>query len=208
VVSLGSLIQGLVAWYVIHRFSSAILLKSAKDVLVFLLGGGIVTCMIASTIGVTALYYHGVLPGEYVFSTWLTFWLGDTLGVYIITPFLIVWSMAKWKKGGVKLWSLEAAFMAVGFLAITWISLVKTYPLADLFIPLSVWVAYRCGMHGTVLLNIAIALTSTILTSFGYGCLVAYFPDSAMLVLVGFVEIIIGTALIVAAMINERVDVR
>lgn len=48
--------------------------------------GGPVACVTSATVGVTALWYSGTIePTEWMFSWW-TWWIGDTLGVLLLTP--------------------------------------------------------------------------------------------------------------------------
>ena len=48
-------------------------------------------CLVSGTVGVTALWGSGIIAGrEFAFSWW-TWWVGDTIGVVIVTPLVFLW---------------------------------------------------------------------------------------------------------------------
>lgn len=63
-------------------------LADDRTVLRFLGLGGPVACVTSATVGVTTLWYSGtILHTEFAFSWW-TWWIGDTLGVLLLTPIM------------------------------------------------------------------------------------------------------------------------
>ena len=50
--------------------------------------------VIAATAGVTALLVTGAMPVEQYLANWYTWWQGDTTGILIVTPCVLVWSRA------------------------------------------------------------------------------------------------------------------
>jgi integral membrane sensor domain MASE1 len=201
-VTLGSLLQAFVGASVIRRFASTKYFSTVQDVVVFLFGGGIITCMIAATIGVATLYLYGVLPVKNILFTWLTFWLGDSMGVYIFTPLLVIWSI---QKSDVSLseYGWETPFMAFTFLALSLFT-VLGYPLGYLFIPFNMWVTYRFGLHGATLALVFITLVTILPITLGSGPLILNFSADMLLIVVSFLKIIAVTSLMFGAVINER----
>ncbi|MGY6276030.1 EAL domain-containing protein [Methylomonas sp. MgM2] len=49
-----------------------------------------VSCLTSSTIGVIALYFRDVISVSNLASSWSTWWVGDTIGVSIFTPLLLL----------------------------------------------------------------------------------------------------------------------
>lgn len=85
----------------LQAFAGAILIKRyvdvesglvrAKDIVLFMALGGPLSCLIASTWGVTTLWLFDLVSNnEYPFS-WITWWVGDTIGVLLIVPLLMIW---------------------------------------------------------------------------------------------------------------------
>lgn len=201
-VSSCALLQVLLAGYVIRRFNSPGYLNTVKDVLVFLFAG-LFACMIAGTLGVAAFLASGQVPLEHLFYTWVNFWLEESFGIYIFTPLLVVWITSK---PAIRLSDhyVEASCMLALYGILSFLSFYWPYPLAHFFLPLAVWASYRFLMHGATLSVFLIPLTAIILTSLGYGSFNAIFPTHPLLILVSFLEIIVFTSLILAAVTKER----
>lgn len=203
-VSAGSLFQAFLAAYIMRQLSDPGYFNTLRDVVIFLFPAGLLASMIASTIGVLALYFSGNLPADAIINKWMTFWLGDSLGIYIFTPLIIIWSLYKIPPGFKKYWG-EAVLMALTFLLISYLTYVKNYPLLHLGIPLCLWIAYRFRMHGASLAIVLICLTAIIPTSLGWGGIAVNILYEPLLTLVSFLEVVVGVSLTVAALLNERV---
>jgi len=76
----------------IRRFiaSENLIFESARKFLAFL---SIipVMCLVSATIGSTSLFIGGFILMDDVAELWLTWWLGDGIGVLIVTPLLLAW---------------------------------------------------------------------------------------------------------------------
>ncbi|MDD1641073.1 MAG: CHASE domain-containing protein [Methylococcaceae bacterium] len=51
--------------------------------------GGLLSCIISASIGITTLYLEGVINLENIAFSWMTWWVGDVIGVLIFTPLLL-----------------------------------------------------------------------------------------------------------------------
>jgi PAS domain S-box-containing protein len=58
----------------------------------FLVLGGPLSCLINATLGVTMLSVSGLIPWAMAFVSWWTWWVGDTIGVLIVTPLVLIWT--------------------------------------------------------------------------------------------------------------------
>jgi CHASE1-domain containing sensor protein len=56
----------------------------------FLLLAGPVASFIGASIGISALLFGGVIAPEAFLFSWLTWWVGDVIGVVIMTPLLLI----------------------------------------------------------------------------------------------------------------------
>jgi signal transduction histidine kinase len=61
----------------------------AKDIIAFLVLGGPVSCLVPATIGITAMSLYGFVSPAETPINWLTWWVGDTVGVIIFTPIML-----------------------------------------------------------------------------------------------------------------------
>jgi PAS domain S-box-containing protein len=90
-IAIGSTAQALAGRALIARLIGVPLrLKSARDVLVVLMLAGPVTCVIAASVGVGTLYGLGIIGGEAIIGNWLAWWSGDSLGVLVFTPLVLL----------------------------------------------------------------------------------------------------------------------
>jgi hypothetical protein len=62
-----------------------------REILLFLLLGGPMSCLVSATVGVRTLAVSGIIPWALVVLSWQTWWVGDTLGVFIVTPPALSW---------------------------------------------------------------------------------------------------------------------
>jgi len=93
-ISCGATLQALVGAYCIKRYAGfPNALSSEKDILWFLLYGGILSTLINSTLSVSILVATDQTPIENILNNWLIWWSGDAFGVSIFTPLALVWSL-------------------------------------------------------------------------------------------------------------------
>jgi signal transduction histidine kinase len=193
--------EALLGGYLIRRFSTPAYFKTVEDIFIFLIPASLLSALVASTIGVTALALYGAISN--IPYTWFTFWLGDTLGIYILTPLLVVWLTPSIR---IKFseYQVEAFLMVLTFALLGVFNFVWNYPLLHLYIPLTIWVTYRFRMHGATLAILLISISAIIPTSQGLGSVYNILTSNQLLLLVSFLEVIVFLSLILAAVINER----
>ena len=101
VVALASVLQaGAGAWLLRRFIGYPQSLDRASEILKFLFLTP-VTCLISSSLSIIGLYGLGIFQREGLFTNWTTWWLGDTLGVVIIFPLVMMAAgepRALWKK--------------------------------------------------------------------------------------------------------------
>jgi PAS domain S-box-containing protein len=91
-IATGAVVQALVGAFLVRRvvgFPSP--LTRGRDIGAFLVLGGPISCLISVTVGVTALVVSGQIPWAMFAISWGTWWVGDTLGVLIVTPLILSW---------------------------------------------------------------------------------------------------------------------
>jgi len=91
VIAAGSTIQALIAYGLVQRFIGLPLrLNRLADVGKLIILAGPLACLVAASIGVTALHVIGNMPAEQTLGNWLTWWAGDIFGVLIFLPLAII----------------------------------------------------------------------------------------------------------------------
>jgi diguanylate cyclase (GGDEF)-like protein len=58
-------------------------------ILSFLLLGGPVSCVVSATLSLFVLYLHQAISTDNILFSWLTWWIGDVIGVLIFAPILL-----------------------------------------------------------------------------------------------------------------------
>jgi len=86
-IAVGSTIQALVGrWLVVRFVGLPLALNGVRSVLTLLGLSGPAACMIAASVGVGTLLATGIISPSEVAGNWLTWWLGDVLGVLVFLP--------------------------------------------------------------------------------------------------------------------------
>ena len=65
-------------------------LETARDIGLLLVLGGPLGCLVSATIGVGALALNGSIPWGRIAVGWLTWWVGDIVGIAVFTPVLLL----------------------------------------------------------------------------------------------------------------------
>jgi integral membrane sensor domain MASE1 len=167
-------------------------------------------CLVAPTVGVTALVLGGFVSWARYGFDWWTWWLGDTVGVLVITPLVMTWSRSprftcpprRLAEAGILLGlQLSVGLFVFGHWSPRGI---LTNALAYMTVPLLVWAAFRFAQHGATL---SLALVSGIAiwgTVHGQGPFVQKTFNESLLLLQTFVGVLAVTALALAGVLAER----
>lgn len=202
-VTTGSVTEALLAFYILRKYNTSNYFFSVKDIVIFLLPATLLTSLIAGVIGVMSLYLFAHLPLQAVLYTAITFWMGDCMGMYVFTPLLVVWSILKFSFP-IRKYLKEIILMILVFMIISILVFGLNYPVLHFYTPLCLWIAYRFYMHGATAAIFFITLTIVIPTSLGYGVLIHSTTPNTLLLTITFLNILVATSLIFAAVLNER----
>lgn len=98
VIALGATLQAMVgAWLIRRRGYPANVLAAESGVIALLMLGGPVACLLNPSIAVATLWLVGRIPDPAVPFNWWTWWVGDSIGVLLFTPLVLVWSVRPWR---------------------------------------------------------------------------------------------------------------
>ena len=90
-IGLGACLEALMGAYLLKKLTdSRDPLSSVKNILVFIIISSFASSTLSASIGVGTLLLSGLLPTEAFGETWLTWWLGNSIGILVITPLLLV----------------------------------------------------------------------------------------------------------------------
>lgn len=91
-IAAGSTLQAIVAHWMLKKWggqTGMLKLDSPRGVLSFFGLAGLLSCLIAPSVGVTTLFVTGMMPTATIPMSWFNWWIGDSLGVMIITPLIL-----------------------------------------------------------------------------------------------------------------------
>ncbi len=89
-IAVGSTLQAAIGGAVLRRaVGYPAPLDNPRDLLRFLMLPP-AFCFVSTTLSVSALWVLGVLPTADLVSSWTTWWIGDTLGVLVVLPVILV----------------------------------------------------------------------------------------------------------------------
>ncbi len=90
-IGLASTLQAAVGTFLVRRFVGfPNPLVGQRDILIFFILGGPVACLIAPTISVGIFWTTGTVFASNIAFTWWTWWVGDSIGVLIFTPLVLI----------------------------------------------------------------------------------------------------------------------
>lgn len=201
----------LVAAYLLERVARPFKLDSLRRVVQFGAYVLVVACGLAALLGASIYALSGATATSF-WTYWRIWWLGDGLGVLLITPLVLGWLQRASPPDQRP--RLEAiALFAVTLLLAAWVFL----PPADLvelalprraflLLPLALWAAVRFGVRGAASVALLIAGIAITATLHGHGPLVLATPEATVLLLQEYLAVLILPTLALAALLQELRD--
>src|SRR5215472_8865511 len=90
VIAFASMLQAAIGGYVLrHAIGYPAPLDKARDLLRFLVVSPI-SCLTSATVSLAGMWVIGSVATEDIPTSWLTWWIGDTLGVLVLLPVMLV----------------------------------------------------------------------------------------------------------------------
>ena len=219
----GAILQPVFAVTLLRRLGFRNSLERLRDVVNLVLFGGIVSTQISCTIGGFSIYLAGKIElAEYWQMRW-NWWLGDTMGVLILTPLILIFLRSKATAASLKkqiyptnhnpkyLWSrLIWSLLLIGLSLLVFgarnDAYLSRYPLEYLPFPLIIWAAIQFGQRAAVLGAFIVSTIAILGATSGGGPFLAKAQNvnEAILFLQAFMSVVTITSLLLAATVAER----
>ena len=101
-LALGPALQATLAALLVRRaLRDDLSLERGRDIALFYVLAGPIACLVAATWGMIVLYGGGVITSDQLAYSWITWWMGDTVGVMLAAPILLVFvgePRAMWRR--------------------------------------------------------------------------------------------------------------
>lgn len=76
-------------WWLKHKIGYPTTLDSPMDVALFFLSAPVI-CLISATFSIAGLFHLGLITQPQLFSSWASWWIGDSLGLLFMFPLILV----------------------------------------------------------------------------------------------------------------------
>jgi signal transduction histidine kinase len=173
-----------------------------QDVAALLLASTVAP-VFSATVGTLTLSSFGRLPWTEFWGAWATWWVGDALGILLLTPMLLTWQSGRlFKRERTR--TVEAGVLVVSILAVSWVAFAWSPPAAFVLAPLLTVTAVRFGPRGAATSLFVVAAVAIAYTFRGIGPFATAPLDDGLLTLQVFVAVGTVTILSLAAASTER----
>lgn len=163
-LALGNTLEPLLGWWLLTRcVKFDMTLKRLRDFLLILFFAAPVSASVSAAVGIASLLMTGLIASGQWYSSVLNWWMGDVLGIILVTPLMLLWQQplprlqGKWQLCKatllVALTILSGQIIFLGWFADSVGSVAKAY-LMFLFIS---WVAISLGARGVTIVLIITA---------------------------------------------------
>ncbi|MEX2554972.1 MAG: MASE1 domain-containing protein [Actinomycetota bacterium] len=204
-ISVGNTIAPLMAGALLRYMGFRPTLSRLKDVAVLMFVGGLGAMLVSATLGTISLSATGqIVPGHHVFSAWLTWWIGDALGVMILGPLIMVFGSRGAGTELVRDRPIEAAALLAVSLTMALLVFTTALPLRYLVFPLVLWAALRFHQRGAATLTVLMAGVALVQGTSSGSPFAGLSPTMRLLALHGFNVAVAITSLSLAAVSSER----
>lgn len=161
-IAMGNTLEALAGVYLLERVGFNSQLSRVRDVLYLALYAAGFSTMVAATIGTFSLTFFGVIPWSVYPKAWITWWMGDSMGILAFTPLLLSWWFP-YSKQITKSFLIEAAILITSTILVTefvfglqYYFFSKPLPLAYLTFPFILWTAMRFSLRGVTTMTFII----------------------------------------------------
>ncbi|MEB3964990.1 MASE1 domain-containing protein [Streptomyces kunmingensis] len=198
---LGNTAGPLCAMLLLRRVRFRLDISRLRDGLALVLAG-LGAMLVSATAGVGLQVLTGALETGEFWSVWLAWWVGDTMGVLLITPLLLVLvgAAGRMRRGG---WT-ELVCLVLAAAILVPVAALSRMSLLYLVFPLLIWAALRFQLAGSMLC----ALFASVLTTFEANAREGAFEQLSaveiMIKLQAFNGAVALTAVLLSAMVTEQ----
>jgi PAS domain S-box-containing protein len=206
-----STLEALLAAYLLRRFIGfRNALNRLKDVFSLVVLAALLSPMLSALLGAIGICLGEHVPWSEFGSVWLVWWLGDAIGILVVTPVLLTWLDPAQPRPPRR--QIAESILQLGLLTIIGLLVfsgrsgtgVNYLPLAFSIFPLMIWAAVRLTPRGTVTATLVLSAVAVWGTRQGHGPFAMPTLTESLLFLQTFTCMVAVTAMVLAAVITER----
>ncbi|MEV0375606.1 MASE1 domain-containing protein [Streptomyces sp. NPDC050636] len=148
-IIVGNTLAPVCSYLMLRRVGFRVEMDRLRDGVALVALGAFAGMLVSATMGGLTLLVTGALPEGGFWPTWVSWWVGDAMGVLVVAPLLLAFRTFRWPRDvRVYRW-FEAAALAGGCVVVS--LLVTRTALSVLFLafPLIMWAALRFQLVGS-----------------------------------------------------------
>ncbi|GAB7106471.1 MASE1 domain-containing protein [Streptomyces phaeofaciens JCM 4814] len=206
VIVAGNTLAPVCAYLLLRRVGFRADLARLRDGLALVFLGALTAMLVSSTVGVGLLVLTDRLAAGSFWAVFLAWWVGDAMGVLIVTPVLLMFHRAQWSQRPTR-WK-EA--MGLALISLAAVPFATRSPISLLFLvyPLLIWAALRFQLAGSMLCALFTSVMATVAATDAVGPFARMNRVEVMIKLQAFNGTMALTALLLSAVIMEQRNTR
>ncbi|MGW1376317.1 MASE1 domain-containing protein [Streptomyces sp. NPDC002446] len=147
-VMAGNTLAPVCACLMLRKAGFRVALDRLRDGVALVALGAFAGMLISATLGSGTLLLAGDLPAGGFWRTWAAWWVGDAMGVLVVTPLLLALRSVRWPGAVPALRWAEAAALLASSVFVSLTAVHSELSLLFLVFPLIVWAALRFQLVG------------------------------------------------------------
>jgi len=208
-IGIGNTLEALTALYILRHtpaFSNTLETVTSGVGLVL---AALFSTMVAASIGVVSLYAGNVIGESRIVEAWRAWWVGDMVGVVLVTPLVLVWSHKPRARIPHRRWEIVVLTAAlVAMCALTFfgdhvLPLETPFHHTGALLALLIWASIRFGERGAATAAFGVSAAAVTATALGHGSFVQADLSSSLFALQTFMAVVGATFLLLGATIAE-----
>lgn len=209
-IATGNTLEAVAGLYLLQRLDFDNRLNRVHDILSLALFAAGFSTMVGATLGSLSLTSFGIIPWSDYPRAWLSWWMGDAMGVLAFTPLFLSWWF-KYPKRITRRFILEAVILLLSVIVITefvfgfqFLLFEQPLPLEYMTFPSLIWASMRFGLRGTTTTTLIIGGIILMNIIFGIGPFVTGNILQSMTLLWLYTNFLAITSMILTTEIEER----
>jgi len=199
-IGIGNMAEALAAVALLRLAGFRHELDRIQDVISLIVFAAWAASIVSATNGTLILAASGSLPQVYFKAAWLRWWLGDVMGVCVMSPLIFLFArrphfIFQLRRAG------EAA--GLGILLVVFHFTFKDSGMPYLVFPMLFWAATRFGRTGAIVSTFLVSAGTVWYTLRGWGPFVRATPEQSLLAAQSFIGVETVTGLAIAAGLSE-----
>jgi signal transduction histidine kinase/CHASE1-domain containing sensor protein len=156
--------------------------------------------LVGTALGTGAFYFFGSLTAEHLGEAWFTWWVGDALGILIVTPALLALQSARASNLALQVAALRAVSLVLSIAAVVALGHLGAGAAVGIFLafPVVILAGHWFGLRGAAWSVVAIAVPLTAVTAGGGGVFVEAAVNDALLNMQAFLAVLAVVSLLFA----------